>query len=278
LKNNDNFFVGYLPFPASLKQRYLLLVPTVIIIAIVAAVVLAGKQQTAGAGTWNVANATSITGRLSLAPYPVVYTASGQSVLLVVQGKQDAGPLSAEFEGQMVTVTGFDIRRGGWHMLEIPASGAIVAATGEPIVALPVTEPLGSDTLQGEIVDSKCFLGVMKPGSGKVHRACATLCLLGGMPPMLVVKTENGRYGYLLINEDGSSASRQLAGQVAIPVALTGDLERRGDLIYIRMPGDRRSIEPLMGDALSGYGETLAVENLKPEFCGVMPHNQLTES
>jgi hypothetical protein len=28
-------------------------------------------------------------------------------------------------------------------------------------------------TLTGEIVDSKCYLGVMNPGQGKVHRDCA---------------------------------------------------------------------------------------------------------
>ena len=219
-----------------------------------------------------------MTGRLSLAPYPIIHTASGESVLLVIQGKRDAHPQAIEYEGQMVTATGFDIRRGGWHILELPADGGIVTAQDASSVVLPTSEPLGENTLQGEIVDSKCFLGVMKPGSGKVHRACASLCLLGGMPPMLVVKTDKGRYGYLIMNENGSSASRQLASQVAIPVSVAGELERRGDLIYIKLPGDRRGIEPLMGPALLSYGDTLAVDAANPEFCGVMPHNQLTES
>jgi len=31
---------------------------------------------------------------------------------------------------------------------------------------------LGAATLRGEIVDSKCFLGIMKLGEKTVHRAC----------------------------------------------------------------------------------------------------------
>jgi hypothetical protein len=41
--------------------------------------------------------------------------------------------------------------------------------------------------LTGEIVDSKCYYGVMNPGEGKVHRDCATRCLSGGVPPSFVV-------------------------------------------------------------------------------------------
>jgi hypothetical protein len=37
--------------------------------------------------------------------------------------------------------------------------------------------------LTGEIVDSKCFLRVIAPGSGKTHKECASLRLRGGIPP-----------------------------------------------------------------------------------------------
>ena len=40
--------------------------------------------------------------------------------------------------------------------------------------------------VEGEIVDSKCHLGVMKPGEGPTHRDCAVRCLLGRIPPMFV--------------------------------------------------------------------------------------------
>ena len=38
-------------------------------------------------------------------------------------------------------------------------------------------EVLGPVELTGEIADSKCWLGVMNPGEGTVHRDCARRCL-----------------------------------------------------------------------------------------------------
>jgi hypothetical protein len=48
-------------------------------------------------------------------------------------------------------------------------------------------------TVRGEIVDSKCFLGVMNPGERTVHRDCAIRCLSGGVPPMLSYSDQSGR-------------------------------------------------------------------------------------
>ena len=45
----------------------------------------------------------------------------------------------------------------------------------------PSYQPLGAVTLTGEIVDSKCFLGVMNPGNLKPHKACAIRCISGGI-------------------------------------------------------------------------------------------------
>ena len=49
-------------------------------------------------------------------------------------------------------------------------------------------ESLGKQTFVGEIVDSKCFLGVMNPGRLTPHRACAIRCISGGVPPVLLVR------------------------------------------------------------------------------------------
>ena len=57
---------------------------------------------------------------------------------------------------------------------------------------LPERTALGPAELQGEIVDSKCYLGVMNPGHLKPHRACAINCLRGGIPPVLLSRDETG--------------------------------------------------------------------------------------
>jgi hypothetical protein len=80
-------------------------------------------------------------------------------------------------------------------------------------------------TLRGEIVDSKCFLGVMAPGEGKTHKDCASLCLRGGIPPAFVVRDREGRTALLLlVSESGDSlaghaAALRLAGE---PIEVTG--------------------------------------------------------
>jgi hypothetical protein len=141
-------------------------------------------------------------------------------------------------------------------MLQVPADAEVQVVSNK--MGLEVSDQyLGEVTFEGEIIDSKCFLGVMKPGGGKVHRACARLCLLGGVPPMLAVKNQQGeRLGYLLMNEDGSSASIPLSDKVAVPVRLSGTLLQRGELQYVRL--NASNVKLLTGSKLADYGETLA--------------------
>ena len=87
---------------------------------------------------------------------------------------------------------------------------------------------LGVVTLTGEIVDSKCYLGVMNPGQGKVHRDCASRCLSGGIPP-LFVDLANGEQ-YLLVGLDGNRLEHgSLKAFVAEPINLHGELLEKGD-------------------------------------------------
>lgn len=268
-RKQPGFFVGYLPFPASLRNFYRLLIPLLLLAAIGAGAFMAAQQEAVGDGVWNPLAATSLSGRLALTPYPVLHMADGNSVLLVVQGKKAADEPVLPFVGKMVTVTGFEIRRGGWHMLEIPAQGAITAAPRVAKATAPARQSFEAVTLQGEIVDSKCFLGVMKPGAGKVHRACAQLCLTGGLPPMLVVNNGESRFGYLLTNADGSSAARQLADEVAVPVSVSGLIERVGDLTYLRLAASPAPVQRLVGQERARFGESIAALDDMPAFCGV---------
>jgi hypothetical protein len=61
------------------------------------------------------------------------------------------------------------------------------------------TEDLGAVTLTGELVDTKCYIGVMRPATGKVHRACAIRCLSGGVPPGLLLRDADGNGVVLLL-------------------------------------------------------------------------------
>jgi hypothetical protein len=87
-------------------------------------------------------------------------------------------------------------------------------------------------TLIGEIIDPKCYLGAMKPGGGKTHKACAMLCIAGGIPPMLVTRdAQRQETFYLLTTYDGQMANGLVHPFVGDLVAVTGRLERHGDLL-----------------------------------------------
>ena len=89
--------------------------------------------------------------------------------------------------------------------------------------------------LTGEIVDSKCFLGVMVPGSGKTHKECASLCLRGGIPPALYVQDRAGHSSLLLLTgptgEPIGAPALQAAGEA---ISLIGSIERQGGWLVLR--------------------------------------------
>ncbi len=93
-------------------------------------------------------------------PYPLLeIERAGETeiVMLVEMGK--FGPERARaFDGQRVEVTGFELERDGRRIFElVPEDRAISARRRDYFECAPPT-PIGSVTLRGEIMDSKCFL------------------------------------------------------------------------------------------------------------------------
>ena len=242
------FFVGYLPMPVALKRLYWPLAVLLIAACGFAGYWVAAQQKTTGPAVWNNDAPVILRGVLTLTPYPVLHRLDParpgrvESVLLVSQGKHSAGRFSADFHRQPVAVEGYEIRRGGWTMLEIVAETPIRKTDDvniDAITPLLETKSLGRISLTGEITDSKCFLGVMRPGAGTIHKACAEVCLLGGIPPLLVAKdARRQKYGYLVSRADGTGASELLAGFAAEVVQISGQLRRQGDLLFIAMDED----------------------------------------
>ena len=247
--NGDRpFFVGYKDMPPALRRFYLPL--TVLLLAFSGFVGfgIASLQKHDGHASWDTAKKVSMEGLLLVDPYPVLHrpnpARSGEieSVLLVGQGKYSAKTFAASHHQSLVSVSGFIIQRGGWTMLELTTADDIVAVEDvnqdslAALKQLTTAKPLGETTLVGEVADSKCFLGVMKPGAGSVHKACAEVCLLGGIPAMLIVRGPgDNKYGYILTDPGGGSAAELIAESAAEEISVSGRLEQRGDLLYLRM-------------------------------------------
>jgi len=122
----------------------------------------------------------------------------GMNFLLVGAGKSGPPEYIREKSGLRVRFLGSLIHRNGVAMIEMnkPASFEVVGP-GDSVT--PPVLALGDGTFVGELVDTKCFFGVMRPATGKVHRACAIRCLSGGAPPGLLVRDDQGNAMVLLL-------------------------------------------------------------------------------
>src|SRR6185369_14979761 len=131
------------------------------------------------------------------------------SYALVAEGKHGAQTAVAGLDGKMIKLRGTLIHRDSIEMIEVAAGS--VQVIGQDAASAPASEDLGRQSLTGEIVDSKCYLGVMNPGHTKPHRECASLCIRGGIPPLFVVKDADGRDVHLwLVSETGEPINQQV--------------------------------------------------------------------
>ena len=109
-------------------------------------------------------------------------------------------------------------------------------ATVDPALAFPVGQALGEVSLSGEILDSKCWFGAMRPADGKVHKACASLCIRGGIPPAFFARGSDGQSALMIMTAGGRAHGPGLLGLVADPVRISGSVRRVGDLLVLDAP------------------------------------------
>lgn len=246
---SHEFYVGYFPMPPGLAVFLKRVVPLALGIVAAAALVLARAQMDPGSAVWNDGVAREFRGTLWLVPFPVLMDTDGNANVLVEMGKRgvtqgDERGLAA-LHGRGVIVSGWTLDRDGRRIIELEpgmpglrTDDQANAQAGSPSQS-PVAKPMGPAKLVGEIVDSKCFLGAMKPGDGKTHKACATLCVKGGIPPMLVSRRPGGGFEYTLITDErGEALGASLWPWIAEPVIVRGELEMIGGVRRLRVNRD----------------------------------------
>ena len=245
---SDDFYVGYLEPKPETARRLKRLAATLVVLAAVVATALAIATGPFDRATYEYAIEREWQGTLEAAPYPVLIAMTRavasspfgayERFPLVAEGKHGADAAIARLDGVTVRLKGRRIGRQGTTMLElVPGSiERFEPSLPENDKRTPASqiENLGHTTFHGEIVDSKCFLGVMNPGRLEVHRACAIRCIAGGVPPMLFVRESEGREAHLLlVDQNGQPLNDRVLGLVAYPVTIEGRLERRDDLYYL---------------------------------------------
>ncbi|MFG0283537.1 MAG: hypothetical protein ACF8R7_03875 [Phycisphaerales bacterium JB039] len=239
MAERDDFYVGYLPAPRAHRRLLRIAIPGLLWLGAILSVIVVWQMRDPGGAVWEDARARTWEGAIRLIPYPaleVVEDGATTTYLLVEMGKFGAERAGA-FENKRVRIDGYLLRRDGRRIIELdPADTAITALGDAPGAAAP--RELGAVTIRGEIVDTKCFLGAMKPGDGKAHKACAELCVAGGIPPTLIsIAPDGSRRYHLLIGPDGGPAGELVAGLLADPVEVRGMEMDRAGLRLLRLDG-----------------------------------------
>jgi hypothetical protein len=255
--DRDEFFIGWLPTP----RKYVRFLRPLVIGLLLAvggmAAALAALQRDPGTGQWDDDNVRTFDGIAFTRPYGMVRVDGEKpgdpprTFLLVEDGKFGALPrvekvVQGRPNGVAVRVSGTILQRDGRWMLElVEGEKGMRQLTAEeeaklPALGWPAPEVVAEHvSLKGEIIDPKCYLGAMKPGGGKTHKACAMLCISGGVPPMLVTRdAARNETFYLLVTDDGEVANDRVLDFVGDPVEVSGRLERHGDFLVLRIAAE----------------------------------------
>ena len=235
---NEDFYVGYVPrAPAALGRRIKRITIGLLAVGVTVGAALIIDQAPFAASKFEYGIYRDYTGVIEEWPYPIL-RADGSSFLLVGTGKHGVSEGVRGLQGKGVRLKASLIERGQDRMLEVvPGS---MRETGADLAASVQEVDLGPVRLRGEIVDSKCYLGVMNPGNGKVHRDCAVRCISGGAPPAFIARDASGETRVLLLTgSDGRALHREVLPLVAEPLLIAGELVRSGGHLILKAEPSR---------------------------------------
>lgn len=239
----NNFYIGYLPqAPNDLRRFLRRMVAALASLAVALAIILVLAQQKFSAAFFEFTKVRNFTGTLQANPYPTLLVIDPTSqaptqYLIAGVGKHSFTERLTELNGKPVHLRAKLIYRNEGAMLEVmPNTIAPESRITDSPTAPTFVEQSEDVTLSGEIVDTKCFLGVMNPGRTKVHRDCAARCLSGGIPPALLVQDGTSSTLYLLAASDGAKLDpKRFLAHVGEPVTVQGKLFRSANSKQIRV-------------------------------------------
>jgi len=245
--NNTEFYIGWMPkapsvFARHVKRVLLFLFPAALVIGYL----LSTSQKKFSTANFEFGKLTEVKGVYLNNPVPMlkVFDKNNISVTLPLVGYGKLGAETAIMElekekgislhGKEVTLKGTLLYGDGKTLLQIDKNDNPVVSIGDESLVPLRQKDLGELTVRGEIVDPKCYFGVMKPGEGKVHRDCAIRCILGGIPPVLHVQNEKGESNYyLIVGPKGEKMNEAVQDFVAEPVSIEARAVQQDDWIIL---------------------------------------------
>src|SRR5262249_33056245 len=214
------------------------------------AITIAALQNPFAASAFEFGNTRPFAGTIEASPYPTLVVArpgnaaSGSSrYLLVGAGKHGVDFAISKYDHKAVRLTGTLTFRGNQTMIEV-VSGSLSEDASATAQAESKAKDLGAFDLVGEIVDGKCYLGVMNPGEGKVHRDCAVRCLSGGIPPRFAAAAFKAAHATLVLTDH----TQKLLPRTSLPLAakrvrIRGHVFQVGDSLHLET--DPTAISPI---------------------------------
>ena len=243
--DRDDFYISYAPIPASYRKFLLRFVPLLVIGIGLFSLLLPGLHNQFTLG--KIQGRQELEGLLVADPVPHLVVPRPGNVnsnvpfsryILSGTGKTAPKASIVEHVGQWVKLTGTVVSR---NQLSVIAAGAAEQIEPPADVSIDPSDgtSLGQYTLKGEILDGKCYPGIMKPGQGKTHRACAIRCIAGGVPA--VFRVENNRNDvmyFLLADLKGKAVNDRILNMVADPIQITGEVIQYDDMFVVQAEPD----------------------------------------
>lgn len=231
---SDEFYIGYRKVAPPSTGRFVTRAAVAFVLVVTSlAFALGALQDRPSDGHYAFGNVESFEGQIleggSLPMVAIQDSGESRLAILVNQGKHGIPDYARDAINHTVRFDATRIERDGVLMLELAGPDRFEVLDE---IAIKVNTPIPlSTTLVGELVDTKCYLGVMNPGQGKVHRGCAAECLRGGVPPGLLVRDEDGSARVVLISVAPEIIDPEWAGRT---VEISGAVRDTGEFTMIR--------------------------------------------
>ena len=248
MKKNDEFYVSYIDGSLGAKTKRTLkrFVIVAILLIIVSALLFSFSQKPFKNSTFELTSATKITGTFHESPYPMLRVEIAENtfknILLLGFGKSSANPFLEKLQnevkdlnGKTLSIEGNLIYYNGKTLIQITDDEKVTLENNSK-TKIPSKETVSKMTLQGEIIDPKCYFGVMKPGKGKIHRSCAVRCISGGIPPVLATTDKNNMSQYFLLTDlKGNPINNDILPYIGKPSKIKGIVEKMEDWYIMKI-------------------------------------------
>lgn len=276
MKNNE-FYIGWQPTAARGVNRFikkLLFILSLFIVTFGFLLALAQKKFTSG--VFELGKPTTLKGIYYNKPVPNIRVSSQPDFLgrrttitipLVGYGKQGAESVinalekehHTSMDGHEVSLSGALLYNDGKLLLQVDINDSPLKAIGikQETGSTLLAEEMGIQKVRGEIVDPKCYFGVMKPGEGKPHRDCAVRCILGGIAPVMRVRNEKGEANYfILLGPHGEKMNEAVKDYVGEPLEWEARLVKYDDWVLMYVT-DMKNPVRIPGSLLSGRASSM---------------------